>query len=280
MSGGAGIFNTLTKIGVIMNYEELYDNLQPDMKDLKDASSAAVRFQKAVVKYAEAGNLVEIRKALSQLEDAIQKAEAAAVGISAEVDGFDTLEYFKGGDFSRQLLEECKDAGIDVKGEHGVYEMFPYKVRVLGDEEHAEELYINRKKLASFRPSYVASYIKASQEKLYKGTFRAESFMEELAAGYEMTCLRSNARLGSTQALTKIYKNLVPMARARKEYDMQAFSFDLARLYEEGPQAWVTKNGQGYYFGTSRDGKTGIRVLSRTGVETYISTLKPLSGEE
>ena len=263
-----------------MNYEELYNTLQPDIKDLKDAASAAVRLQKTIVKHIETGNLAEVRKALDQMGEALEKAEAAATGLTAELDGFDTREYFAGGDFSRQLLEACAAEEIDVKGEHGVYEMFPYKVRVLGDEEHAEEIYVNRKKLPSFRPSYVASFIKAGREKLYKGAFKPESFMEELAAGYEMTCLRSNARVGSTQALTKIYKNMVPMARARKEYDMQAFSFDLARIYEAGTEAWVTKSGQRYYFGTSRDGKTGIRVLSRTGVETYISTLKPMNEEE
>ncbi|MBP3872908.1 MAG: hypothetical protein J6E32_04255 [Lachnospiraceae bacterium] len=263
-----------------MNYEELYSALQPDIKELKDAASAAVRLQKAIVKHTETGNLAEVRKALDQIDDALKKADVAATCLSAELDGFDISEYFAGGDFSRQLLEACVDAEIDVKGEHGVYEMFPYKVRVIGDDDHAGEVYINRKKLPSFRPAYVASFIKAGQEKLYKGNFKAESFMEELAAGYEMTCLRSNARVGSTQVLTKIYKNMVPMARARKEYDMQAFSFDLARIYEAGTDAWVTKSGQRYYFGTSRDGKTGIRVLSRTGVETYISTLKPLNDEE
>ena len=71
------------------------------------------------------------------------------------------------------------------------------------------------------------------------------------------------------------------MARARKDYDMQAFAFDLARLYEEGPDAWVTKNGVQYAFGTSRDGASGIRVLSRAGVESFISTLRSLnSGNE
>ena len=71
------------------------------------------------------------------------------------------------------------------------------------------------------------------------------------------------------------------MARARKDYDMQAFAFDLARLYEEGPDAWVTKNGAQYAFGTSRDGASGIRVLSRAGVESFISTLRSLnSGNE
>ena len=263
-----------------MNYEELYNALQPDMKDLKDAASAAVRSQKAIVKNTDTGNLAEVKKALSLLEDALRKADTAAACLSAEISRFDTHEYFAGGDFSKQLLEACAAAEIDVKGEKGIYEMFPYKVRVVGDAEHAEEVYINRKKIPSFRPSHVASVIKAGQEKLYRGSFKPESFMDELAAGYEMTCLRSSARVGSTQQLTKIYKSMVPMARARKEYDMQAFAFDLARIYEKGTEAWVTKSGQRYYFGTSRDGKTGIRVLSSTGVETYISTLKPLNEDE
>ena len=80
-----------------------------------------------------------------------------------------------------------------------------------------------------------------------------------------------------SRQFSKIYKRMAPMARARKEYDMQAFAFDLARLYEAGPSAWVTKDGTRYTFGTSRDGASGIRVLSATGVESFISTLRPLN---
>ena len=36
----------------------------------------------------------------------------------------------------------------------------------------------------------------------------------------------------------------------------------------------MSKNGSRYYFGTSRDGKSGIRVLSSAGVEAFINTLK------
>ena len=198
-----------------------------------------------------------------------------------EQNGFDTKAYFMDGDFTRQLLDACADKGIDVKGEKGVYEMFPYKVRISSDEEHAGEVYIDRKKAASCRPAYVAKLIQEGQAKLYAAPFKAASFMSELADAYETTCLRSGARIGSTQALNKIYKSMAPMARARKDYDMQAFAFDLARLYEEGPDAWVTKNGTQYAFGTSRDGASGIRVLSRAGVESFISTLRSLnSGNE
>ena len=38
--------------------------------------------------------------------------------------------------------------------------------------------------------------------------------------------------------------------------------------------------GTRYAFGTSRDGASGIRVLSRSGVESYINTLRPLNETE
>ena len=126
--------------------------------------------------------------------------------------------------------------GIDVKGEKGVYEMFPYKIRIAAE---TQEVFMNRKKLATFRPSFVAETVHAGQEKLNKAAFKPAPFLAELADAYEITCLRSGARIGSSQMLTKIYKNLALMARARKEYDMQAFAFDLARLYEAGPDEWI-----------------------------------------
>ena len=265
----------------MLNYEELFHTLQAMDKSLKDSAGLVARLQKAIQKNTETGNLNEVRKGLSALADAVEQLKARTEAMDAAVSGFDTQDYFLSGDFTRQLLDACAERGIDVKGEKGVYEMFPYKVRVQADAEHPGEVYIDRKKAPGCRPAYVADLIRAGQAKLYAAPFKAASFMNELAEAYEVTCLRSGARIGSTQALNKIYKSMAPMARARKEYDLQAFAFDLARLYEEGPEAWVTKTGVQYAFGTSRDGASGIRVLSRAGVESYISTLRPLnSGNE
>ena len=264
----------------MLNYEDLFNTLQGMDKSLKDSAGAVARLQKAIQKNTETGNLAEVKKGLSALSEAVEQLKARAAAMDAEVNGFDTKAYFTEGDFTRQLLEACGEKGIDVKGEKGVYEMFPYKVRILSDEEHAGEVYIDRKKAPSCRPAYVAELIRAGQSKLYAAPFKAAAFMNELADAYEITCLRAGARIGSNQTLTKVYKSMVPMARARKDYDMQAFAVDLARLYEAGTEAWVTKNGVQYTFGTSRDGATGIRVLSRTGVECFISTLRPLNSAQ
>lgn len=262
-----------------MNYETLYANLNALEKDLKDTINLINRQNKAIIKDTESGDLNDLRKTVTSLSETIELLSQRTGLIKAEADSFDALTYFSEGDFTRQLLEECVSRGIDVRGEKGIYEMFPFKVRIYGDPEHTQEVYINRKKIASVRPKAIADTIRSSQEKLYKASFKPEPFMNELAEAYDTTCLKSDLRIGTNISLTKVYKALTPMARARKEYDMQAFAFDLARLYELGPDAWITKTGRLFTFGTSRDGKNGIRVLSRSGTESFITTLRPLSVE-
>ena len=263
----------------MLSYDTLLSELQPLEKGLKDAAAAAVRQQKAIQKHAEEGNLTELRKALNSLRTAIEQLQQRTEGIEEAVEGFDLGEYFSSGDFTRQLLDACAEREINVKGEKGSYEMFPYKVRILNDEEHTGEVYIDRKKAPSCRPAYIASLIQKGQSRLYNAAFRESAFMAELAEAYELACLKSGARVGSTQPLTKIYRSMVPMARSRRDYDMQAFAFDLARLYEAGQDAWVDKAGVHYIFGPSREG-AGIRVLTSGGVEYYISTLRQLHDGE
>jgi len=263
-----------------MDYEVLYMELQQLEKELKESVNAVTRLNKRIAKETETGNLADLKKDLEQMLQTADVLKQRAALLDEAVSAFDTKEYFTSGDFARQLLETCRNRGIDVTGEKGVYEMFPYKVRIYGDEEHPEEIYINRKKVPSFRPAEVAEIIRKGQEKLYKVRFRENQFMNELAEAYDTACLKAGSRAGSNISLTKIYKTMVPMSRSRKEYDSQAFAFDLARLYELGTDYWVSKDGRQFTFGTGRDGKSGIRVLSRTGVESFVTTLRPLATEE
>lgn len=256
----------------MQNYESLLEELKNPVKNVKDSAAATVSAQKKVQKNLDLGNLTEVKKQLTALKDAALLLSEQVDVLREQLEGFDVQDYFVSGDFTQQLLEKCAEKKIDVKGEKGVYEMFPYKIRIVGDQERAGEVWMDRKKVQSCRPEYVAETVQTGQAKLFAAKFNVASFMSELAEAYEITCLRSGVRIGSTQSLTKIYKNLALMARARKEYDMQAFAFDLSRAYEAGTEAWVTKNGTRYKFGTSHDG-SGIRVLSSTGVEAYISTL-------
>ena len=263
----------------LMNYEDLFSSLSSWQADLKAAANTISRLQKTIQKDMDTGNLADLQKNLTPLLEAAQQVEEKAAGIQAEIDGFDTREYFVSGDFTRQLLAACEERKIDVKGEKGIYEMFPYKVRVYGDEERAEEVFLNRKKIPSFRPSYVANTILEGQNRLRKMNFNTQNFLEELAAAYQTVCAVEHLLDGANVSLNKIYKAMTPMARSRREYDMLAFAYELSRTYEGGPDTWITRKGDVYTFGTSRDGKSGIRVLSSTGIETYITTFRLMPAE-
>ena len=90
-----------------------------------------------------------------------------------------------------------------MRGEKGVYEMFPFRIRIYGDDDHAEEVWINRKKTPGIRPKAIAETIRASQEKLYKASFNAQAFMGELSDAYDLACLLSGVRSGTSIMLTK-----------------------------------------------------------------------------
>ena len=264
----------------MQQYETLIDTLKPFQKSVKDGAAATVSAQKKIAKDVETGNLIEAKKLLTGLRETAAQLIRQTEAMENELNMFDVQDYFVSGDFSQQLLEACADRGIDVKGEKGVYEMFPYKVRVVGDSERPGEVWMDRKKVQSCRPAYVAETVKKGQDKLFAAKFDVGVFISELSEAYEVYCVRNGQRIGSAQSLTRIYKSLVPMARSRKEYDMQAFALDLSRAYAAGPDAWISKTtGKRYRFGTGREG-SGIRVLSSTGVESYITTFSLVNTEE
>lgn len=251
-----------------MNYEDLYQDLQPDQKTLKDSLASLQKLFKVVNREMENGDLKSFAKDLSTMAEAAANLSASLRGLQATVEGFDTKEYFESGDFARQMLEICEEKGVDVRGESPIYEMFPYKVKV--DVEN-QDLYMDRKKVQCMRPQSFVETVKAGQEKLNKAGFNALTFVSELSDAYDLMLLKMKRNPGTDVYLTNLYKILAPMSRFRKDYDQQNFAFDLARLYSSGTEE--TKNGRRFQFGPSRDGKKGIRILDKNGQEQFLATI-------
>ena len=258
-----------------MNYEELYQELQPIIKQVKDSAGAGQKGYKAVVKDADKGDIRDLVKQLNALEDAAAKQLESVRQMKAALESFHTAEYFECGDFTRQMLECAEKSGVDVAGENPVFEMFPYKVRI---DAANQDVYLNRKKLTSIRPQAVIDMVAAEQQRLDKASFNAEAFAAELETGYELAILKGKKRPNAVILLNNIYKVMVPMARLKKEYDIMGFSYDIARLYNS--QLRQTKSGRIFELGTSRDGKTGIRILDSAGHEQFVSTVKFFDAEQ
>lgn len=146
--------------------------------------------------------------------------------------------------------------------------MFPYRVRL--DAEN-QDLYMDRKKVQCMRPASFVETVRKGQEKLNKAGFNAASFSSELSDAYDLALLKKKRNAGTDIYLSDLYKLLAPMSRFRKDYDQQSYAFDLAKLYNS--EAEETKSGRRFQFGSSRDGKKGIRILDKNGQEWFLSTI-------
>ena len=258
-----------------MNYEEMYQNLQPAQKDLKDALALLQRLYKTVCKEAESGDVKSLLKDLNAMKDSAALLAGALGNLEETVSGFDARAYFESGDFTEQLLTACEEKGVDVQGEFPVYEMFPYKVRL--DAEN-QDLYLDRKKVQCMRPQSFVDTVKAGQDKLNKASFNASTFVNELSDAYDLALLKMGKKDGYDMYLKNLYKYLAPMSRFRKDYDQQSFAFDLARLYMSDTEE--TKSGKRYQFGPSRDQSKAIRILDKEGNEQYLATIRFFEAEE
>lgn len=254
-----------------MNYEELLSNFSPVEAQLKAGIKNMKKTDDAIAKNAASGDLKALRKNIEILAETLSVSQGILEELKKIAGFFDEKAYFDSGDFAGQLLECCRENGVDVTGEFPVYEMFPYRVRI--DAEN-QDLFMNRKKVACMRPSSFVSMVKAGQDKLSKVKFNADTFEKELASGYDLALLKQGKRIGTDIYLKNIYKLLVPMSRLKREYDEQTFAYDLARLYSlysEGHQE--TKDGRKFQFGPSRDNGKAIRILDQNGKEQYLTTI-------
>ncbi len=252
-----------------MDYENLYQDLQPDQKALKDALALLQKLFKSSCRETESGDVKNLIRDLSSMKEASSLLTSALESLEDTLKGFDAGAYFESGEFTGQMLEACRAKGVDVRGEFPVYEMFPYRVRV--DAEN-QDLYLDRKKVQCMRPQSFVDMVQKGQEKLNKVSFNALTFVNELADAYDLAIMKLKKNPQSDVYLTGLYKFLAPMSRFRKDYDQQNFAFDLARLYTSGIEE--TKNGRRFQFGPSRNNNKAIRILDKDGKEQYLATIR------
>lgn len=252
-----------------MNYEDLYQTLQPGQKNLKDAIASLQKLFKSSCREIESGDIKNLVRDLNSMKEAADSLSSSLESLKNAVESFDSRAYFENGEFAEQMLAICQEKGVDVRGEFPVYEMFPYRVKV--DTEN-QDLYLDRKKVQCMRPQSFVDIVQKGQEKLNKASFNALTFVNELADAYDLALLKLKKNPESDIYLTSLYKFLAPMSRFRKDYDQQNFAFDLARLYIS--EIEETKNGRRFQFGPSRNNNKAIRILDKDGQEQYLATIR------
>jgi len=252
-----------------MDYENLYQTMQPQQKTVKENLAVLQKLFKAVGRETESGDLKGVFRDLEAMADTAAVLASSVAALKETVSGFDTAAYFESGEFAEQMLAACEESGVDVRGDFPVYEMFPYKVKV--DAEN-QDVYLDRKKVQCMRPKSFVDSVKKGQEKLNKASFNAQNFVNELADAYDLAAMKKKKQPGADIYLNDVYKCLAPMSRFRKDYDKQSYAFDLARLYTSGVD--VTKSGRRFQFGPSRKIEKSIRILDKDGQEQFLATIR------
>lgn len=252
-----------------MNYEDLFSQYQNLEKSLNDKTRLVVKLQKAIAKEMEGGDLTKCINDTASMKRANEEVAALLEQIGSLAASFDQKGYIESGNFAEQLLMQCKENDVDVKGDFPNFEMFPNKLRI----DQNMDIILDRKKVACIRPYTLVQMVKKGQEKLLKASFNANRFAAELASAYDLALADLKKHPGTDLYLQKLYNYMVPMSRFRKDYDMQSFAFDLARLYHEGPSVEL-KDDRKIQWGTSRESKKAIRILDRNGREEFLATIR------
>jgi len=270
-----------------LDYEEYYSSYKLKEKSIKESLKRQHTALNAMSRDAEKGDLKNFAKDLSNVKSLVSEYEGYLKEIRELTEGFDTKEYMQNGDFAKQMLTCCESQSLDVTGDYPVYEMFPLKVKIDGDNQ---DIYINNRRVPCARPQYLTADIKKNRDRLMRESFSANGFLSELAYAYDMfTLVKLNENKDGSHEnkggshnnkllLKDLYRYMAPMQRSRRAYDMQSYAFDLARLYSSDIE--FTRDQRQFLFGTARYQSQNIRILDKSGKEAYVGTIEFIPNED
>jgi hypothetical protein len=256
-----------------MDYEDLYTEYVQSAERLKTQLATQQKLFKRIDKSLQAGDLRSAARDLESFGDTANAVTAGAGDVSRIVKDFDAVAYLSSGDFAAQLVAQCEQRAIDIVGEGNSWEIFPYRMKIEADDG---SVLVNGKKAAGIRPSALATTLEQGRAKLLSATFNAAQFAGELAAAYDLAIAHgAKGKKPVADAdvyLNTLYKYLTPMRRFRKDYDVRAYAFDVARLYSA--EDVTAPDGRRIQFGPSRNNSRAIRILDRFEQEIFIATVR------
>ena len=258
-----------------MNYEELYSEYLLKEKELRNQLNDLQKSYKRLVKEMETGDVKNAAKTIASLIETARLSDQTGNAMLDITQEFDMNAYLTDGEFAEQMLAYCEKLGVDAIGENNNYELFPFKVKI--DGENAEIL-LDRKKVPYLRPQSLVKFIKAQIDKIMSASFNPSAFLSELVYAYDLSIIVQSGKKNREVAkdgdvyLTDLYKQLTPMKRFRKDYDMQSYAFDIARLYSSDTKQ--TDDGRSFQFGPSRKNDKSIRVLDKNSQEQFLATVR------
>lgn len=192
-----------------------------------NAVKSTERLAKALQKAAKEGNINVIKKESLNLKDAMSLLNQT-IRNTLETWPFkdDEEEVYLRDHYSRELEDIASEEGVKIHDEgDGKLISYPSIVRVLPGERKVE---IDRKKVATLRPSHMTRILKEKQKKPPR--FKPDVFLEALHKAYllisreQTATLPINDKAGPVKLLVEIYEALTLLPDSGREYDRTEFA--------------------------------------------------------
>ena len=201
-----------------MNYENLYETLQPQHKSLKESLASLQKLSKTITKETDGGDIKNLIKDLDSMAETAAVLSSALESMRAAVSGFDTK----------------------------VFEMFPYRVKL--DMEN-QDVYVDRKKVQCMRPQSLVDTIRSGQEKLNRVSFNPAVFASELADAYDTAVLKMKRQPTADIYLSSLYLARLYISRIDVTKSGRRFQFGPSRESNKSIRI-LDKNGQQHFLST------------------------------
>lgn len=226
------------------------------LKALSSAMKAAKRAKAA----AAAGGIKDLQQALDLSAQLAAEAAGAASALRSAWD-FDVAEWFASGQYLKELLGAATEAGLSAFESDGAILSYPVIVRVSPADT---TVLLDKRKERGVRPAAIVRHLTALQQK--PPNFKADAFIEALAAGYDYVVKYQGLRPGAVAKLVDVHKVLTLLPGSARDYTRQEFARDLYLLDQKG----VTESKDGRQMSLpasalTRDQRGTLATVTRGG---------------
>ena len=157
----------------------------------------------------------------------------------------------------QEVLAEAERAGVTISADPDAPDRllsYPSVVRVLASDAAVE---VDKRRDRRLRPSVLVARLARAQQRPPR--FKAEAFLEALAAGYDLVLAREGREAGSVQRLDGVWSVLTVLPGSRTDYGKPEFTRDLYLL--DLSAVTTTRDGRRFRFAAST-GTKGTGVLT------------------
>jgi hypothetical protein len=212
----------------VATFEEGFADAERAALAVAKAAAAVVAAARQMQKSALEGDIGRMRRTAERLAATVEAArQEVANAKGAWPFTPDEEEAYLRDGYEGELLGVAAADGLQLHRRDDHLVVFPSLLRIAPGERAVK---IDRRKVASIRPSRLVAALKANQTK--KPKFASERFLETLYRTYRL--LAGKDGMGTTLALAQVHEALTLLPGVAAEYDRSDFGRDLFLLDRSG----------------------------------------------